>query len=50
MLTSGADGIGQGYEISREEKEIPRDDFIARFQDENGEVELVIEEGCSDCC
>ena len=43
MLASCADDAGQGYEISREEKEIPRDDFIARFQDEGGEVELVVE-------
>jgi len=38
-----ADKLCQGYEISREEKEIPRDDFIARFQDETGEVESVAE-------
>jgi hypothetical protein len=43
MLASYADDVGQGYEISREEKEIPRDDFIARFQDEGGEVESVVE-------
>lgn len=31
----------QGYEISREEKEISRDDFIAKYSSEDGEVEYV---------
>ncbi|KAK5096714.1 DNA-directed RNA polymerases II 24 kDa polypeptide (RNA polymerase II subunit 5) [Exophiala xenobiotica] len=29
----------RGYEISREEKEIPRDTFIGRFEDDTGEVD-----------
>ena len=44
MFATCADDVDQGYEISREEKEISRDDFIERFQDESGEVELVLDE------
>lgn len=28
----------QGYEIGREEREMPRDEFKARFSDEVGEI------------
>ena len=46
MFGTDADS-GQGYEISRDEKEISRDVFISRFQDETGEVESVSELVCA---
>lgn len=34
--------LPQGYEISREEKEISRDDFIAKYSNDDDEVEYVV--------